>query len=324
MMWYFVAFIFLLSCILLSWLSSRLIKSLVQVAKYLQWREFIIAFFVMAFAASLPNLFVDFNAALQHKPELAFGDIIGGNLLDLTLVLAIAVFFSKKGLEAKSDMVQTSAMFTSIIAVLPLMLIWDGKLSRIDGIILILAFCLYAWWLFSKKERFKKHYAANSQNYVKDFKGFLANIVKVIVLLALLLAASEAVIQSAQFFSESLGISLALVGILIVGLGNVFPEMYFSIISARQDENWMVLGDLMGSVIICATLVLGIVALVLPFEIKDFSPFLTARIFLILAVLFSLLFIKTGKKITKKEGLFLLFMYVIFLLVEILLKNGLF
>ncbi len=286
----------------------------------MRWREFIIAFFVMAFAVSLPDLFVDVNAAIQHKPELAFGDVIGGNLVDLTLVLAIAVFFSKKGLSAESDMVQKSAIFASAIAVLPLLLIFDGRLDRIDGVILILAFFLYSWWIFSKKERFKKYYRNNTQNPIGSFKIFLISLAKIVVLLLLLLASSQAVIASAQFFSDKLGISLALVGILIVGLGNCFPETYFSIISARKNENWMVLGDLMGSVMICATLVLGLIALVAPFEIKDLAPFLTARIFLVVAALLSLLFIRTNKKLTKKEGLILLLIYIAFLLVEIFIK----
>ncbi|MEK7658600.1 MAG: hypothetical protein AAB352_01925 [Patescibacteria group bacterium] len=322
MAWYFVVFIFLFSCFILSWLSSRLVKSLVDIAKYLHWREFIIAFFVMAFAASLPNLFVDLNAALQGMPQLAFGDILGGNLVDLTLVLAIAVFFSKKGLSAKSDMVQKSAIFTTVIAVLPLLLIFDSKLDRIDGVILILAFGFYSFWLFSKEERFKKTYSGKQSSPIRGFKSFLKNLLEIVILLVLLLLSSFAVVESAQYFSANLGISLSLVGILIVGLGNCFPETYFSIISARKEENWLVLGDLMGSVIVCATLVLGIIAIVAPFEIKDFSPFLIARIFLIIAAVFSLLFIKSDKKITKKEGLFLLFIYIVFLLTEIFLKTN--
>ena len=322
MAWYVVIFIFTASCLLLAWLSSRLINSLVMVAKYLRWREFIIAFFVMALAASLPNLFVDLNAVLQHKPELAFGDIIGGNLVDLTLVLGIAVFFSRKGISTESTMVQRSAVFTAAIAVLPLFLIFDGKVDRLDGIILLFAFSFYTWWLFAEKQRFKKvyHHTKENKNPVGDFKVFLYYLVKIGILLILLLAASQSVVWAAQFFSDRLNISLGLVGILIVGLGNCFPEIYFSIISAKKEENWMVLGDLMGSVIICATLVLGIIALIAPFEIRDFSLFLSARTFLIIAAAFSLLFIWTGKKITKREGFFLLLIYIVFLLVEVFIQ----
>jgi cation:H+ antiporter len=118
-----------------------------------------------------------------------------------------------------------------------------------------------------------------------------------------------------------LGISLSLVGILIVGLGNCFPEAYFSIISAKRGENWMILGDLMGSVIVCATLVLGIIALISPFTINDLSPFLITRIFTIVASLIFIVFIRTGRKITKMEGLIFLSIYVLFLLVEIFLPG---
>ncbi len=320
MEWYFIVILFIFSCGMLSWLSSRLVKSLVSVAKYLGWREFIIAFFVVAMAASLPDLFISVNAVLQNKPMLALGSIIGGNLVDLTLVLAIAIFFSKKGLSAESDMVQTSAIFTAIIAVLPLLLILDSQLDRIDGIILIAVFFLYSGWLFSKSERFKKSYQTEKDDTTMSFKGFLINLAKVVVLLGLLLVASQAVIISAEFFSNQLGISLILVGILIVGLGNALPDMYFSIISARRDENWLVLGNIMGSVIICATLVLGIIALIAPFQIDDFTPFATARIVLILAAILSLIFIKTGRKITKKEGLILLFLYIAFLVIEVFMR----
>ncbi len=315
--------VFIASIFVLSWLSSHLVKTLVDIAKYLHWREFIIAFFVMAFAASLPNLFVDLNAVLHGLPEIAFGDIIGGNLVDLTLVTAIAVFFTKKSLPADSKMVQGSALFTILIAILPLLMILDGNLSRTDGLILIFSFFVYGYWLFSKEERFKKFYKKDKNETVKPAKGrfnFLLNLGKMVLLLALLLLASFGVINSAQFFSDKFGISLSLVGILIVGLGNSFPEAYFSIVSAKKGEGWMVLGDLMGSVIICATLVLGIIALIAPFEIKDFSPFVVARAFTIIAALFFFVIIKTGQKITKKEGLLLLSIYIVFLLTAIFIK----
>ena len=132
--------------------------------------------------------------------------------------------------------------------------------------------------------------------------------------------AAQAVVWSAQYFALQLGVSLSLVGILIVGLGNAIPDTYFSVISARREKNWLVLGNLMGSVIVCATLVLGVLALVSPFHINDFSPFLNARIFLIIAALLSLLFIRTGKEITRREAMMLLFVYITFLMVEVFLK----
>ncbi len=316
MFFYIIAF--LTSIFILAWLSSRLIKTLVNLAKYLGWREFIVAFFVMAVAGSLPNLFVDIGAALRGFPQLAFGDILGGNLVDLTLVMALAIFMSKGSITAKSKMVQQSAMFTAAISIMPLFLILDGKLGRIDGAILVCAFFIYAFWIFSKEGRFKKIYNKNKrQQPIKGFSNFFKDIIKIIIFLIVLLIASQVIINFAQYVSIKLGISIALVGLLVVGLGNCFPEAYFSIVSARRRESWMILGDLMGSVISCATLVLGIVAIITPFAINDFSPFLIARIFLIVALALFLIVIRTEKKITKKEAMILLFVYITFLLVEI-------
>jgi len=312
---YLVAF--LVSIFVLAWLSSHLIKTLISLAKYLGWREFIIAFFVMAVVGSLPNLLVGIGSALRGIPQLSFGEILGGNLVDLTLVLALAILMSKGSIPAESRMVQQSAMFTAGIVVLPLLLILDGKLGRIDGLVLIAAFFVYAFWLFSKEDRFKKIYEEEKVAPIKGFTTFLKDLLKIIIFLIILLVASQVIINSAQYFSERLGISLAMVGLLIIGLGNCFPEAYFSIISARKGEGYMILGDLMGSVISCATLVLGIVALISPFIINDFSPFLIARIFLIIALAIFLIAIRTGKKITKKEALILLFVYLTFLLVEV-------
>ncbi|MSU54743.1 MAG: hypothetical protein EXS48_02865, partial [Candidatus Staskawiczbacteria bacterium] len=182
------------------------------------------------------------------------------------------------------------------------------------------SFFLYSWWIFSEREHFKTRYSSQHATASVGFFGFLKSLLGILVLLALLLGASFAVVGSAQFFADKLGISLALVGILILGMGNAFPEGYFAIVSARKEKNWLVLGDLMGSVIVCTTLVLGLIAFFLPFEIKDFDQFVTARIFLIISAVFALFFIRSGKKITKKEGLVLLLIYVVFLLAEIFMR----
>ncbi len=318
MNWFYIL-IFLGSCGLL-FLSGRwLVEALMRIARFLGWREFVVAFFVMAFAGSVPNLFVGISSALHKIPQLSFGDIIGGNLIDLTLAVALAALIAK-GLSAESKMVQTSSIFTIVVAIQPLLLILDGTLGRVDAIILILTFFVYIFWLFSKKERFTKTYEEDQTPIVKKFKVFIKDLGKVILGISLLLLAAEGMVRSASFFAESLNLSIALIGILIVGLGNALPEIYFAIASARKGRTWMILGNLMGSIIVPATLVLGIVALICPIKVPDFSPFAIGRFFLIISAIFFLFFVRTGRKITKKEALFLLGIYITFVLVEILTK----
>ena len=82
----------------------------------------------------------------------------------------------------------------------------------------------------------------------------------------------------------------------------------------------MILGDLMGTIVAPATLVLGIVALINPIYISDFSPFGIARIFLLIAIVFFFFFIKNDSQITKKEAIFLLFVYIAFILTEVFVR----
>jgi len=320
MLWFYI-FIFIISCIILYFSSEWVVKGLMRTARFLGWREFVVAFFVMAFTASLPNFFVGITSAFLGIPQLSFGDVVGNNLVTLTLAVALAILFAKgREIPAESRTIQTTSIFTIVAAVLPLLLILDGNLSRIDGTLLITLFIFYIFWLFSKQERFTKIYDKQKISIVKEFKIFIKDLGKIILGIILLLLAAQGIIASAQFFAQSFTISIILIGILITGLGNALPEVYFAIASARRGETWMILGSLMGSVIILATLVLGIVALIHPIVITDFSPLVIAKFFLIISALFFFFFVRTNRKITKKEALFLLGIYLTFVLVEILTK----
>ncbi|PIW90270.1 MAG: hypothetical protein COZ92_01170, partial [Candidatus Nealsonbacteria bacterium CG_4_8_14_3_um_filter_40_11] len=101
--------IFIISIVLIYFSGEWIVKGLMRMARFLGWKEFVVAFFVMAFAASLPNLFVGISSALQKIPQLSFGDIAGNNLVALTVAVALAAFFSKGGLPAESRTIQTTS-----------------------------------------------------------------------------------------------------------------------------------------------------------------------------------------------------------------------
>jgi cation:H+ antiporter len=312
--------IFIFSCALLLLMGKWVVDSLMGLAHFLKLKEFVVAFFVMAFASCIPNFFVDISSAIRGIPQLALGDIIGGNVVDLTIAVGLAALISRKGITTNSRVVQSSMIFTFIIAILPLLLILDGTLGRVDGIILIFVFFVYIYWLFSKKERFCKTY--QEEKTKKGLGVFIKDLIKLSVGIVVILFAAQGIIKSSIAFSDIFNISLPLVGILIVGLGNALPEVYFSLISVKKGQDWLILGDIMGAVIIPATLILGIVALISPIEVSGFpfSSFAVARFFMIASAMFFLLFVKTDKKITQKEGLFLLFLYIAFLICEIFFK----
>ncbi|MFC1595201.1 sodium:calcium antiporter [Patescibacteria group bacterium] len=312
-------FIFLASILLIHFASNKLITGLVRISKFLEWKEFVVAFFVVALAGALPNLFVGLFSAFGGIPELSFGDVVGGNVVDLTLAVALATFFAGTGISAHSKTVQTTSIFTMASAILPVILILDGTLSRPDAVVLIAAFFLYALWLFSKQEHFKKVYNHSNVPIYQGFRVFMRDLGKIIFSLVLFVVAAGGIVWSASNIAIAMHIPLAIIGIFIVGLGNSFPEIYFAVASARRGETWMILGNLMGSIITPATLVLGIVALIHPIEITNFSPFAIGRFFLFLAAIFFFLFVRTDKTVSRKEGVFLLCLYIAFIIAEVVI-----
>ncbi|MGC8981419.1 MAG: sodium:calcium antiporter [Minisyncoccia bacterium] len=315
----FYILLFIVSAIFLHYSSKLLVESLIKVSRVLSLREFVVAFFVMAFSASLPNLFLGISSALSKIPELSFGDIIGGNVVDLTLVIGLVTLFIKNGIPAESRTVQKTSLFTLISAILPLILVSDGEISRIDGIILILLFFSYIYWLFSKKERFTRPYNGLEIQDSKKIQIFFKNSSFAILGIIISLLSAHGIVISVKYFSDISKVSVGLIGLFIVGLVNCIPETYYAITSAKKGETWMILGDMMGAVIIVATLVLGIVALICPIKIYDFSPYILARIFLIISAIFFYLFLRTDRKLTNKEAIFLLSLYIIFILLESLI-----
>ena len=317
---YFI--IFVTSCFLFYLAGKLVVDGLIRITKFLKFKEFVVAFFIMAVAGSLPNLIVGLSAAFRGIPQLSFGDVTGNNLVDLTLLVVITCLFAKKGISAESRTVRTSSFFVMVSALLPMILTLDGTLSRIDGILLIFLFVYYSFWLFSKKERFNKPPDDYNPPPIKAFGFFIIDLLKIIFGLVIFIIAAQGIVISAQVFAKSFNMSLILIGILITGLGSALPEMYFNAVSARRDQTWMVLGDLMGAVIIPSTLVLGIVAVICPIHIFDFSSLALARLFIIVSALLFPIFVRSGKKISKKEALILLFIYILFLISEILLKDS--
>lgn len=306
---------FVVSCLVLVRAGTWVVGSLSRIAQFLGWREFTVAFILMAFASSVPELFVGITSALHFSPELSFGNVVGSNIVNLTLAVAIGVLIAGS-LKAEAAVIRRSSAYTAIIGMLPVILILDRSLSRVDGLILLLALVFYFHRFALHEERFTKVFKNKFNRDWTGFKLFLKDVGKFFGGLALLLLAAEGIVLSASFFATAAGISLVIIGALIVALGTNLPEIVFGIKAVTMGHKEMVLGNLMGSVVVNSTLVLGLTALICPLEIPNFSPYLAGILFTVATVTFFGVFSRTGREITKKEGLVLLGIYAAFVLVE--------
>lgn len=273
----------------------------------------------MAFCTSLPELLVGLNAAFHKIPQLSFGNIIGANILNLSLGLGLVAFLAG-GLKVKRRVAQQDSFLAVAIGILPLILILNKQLGRIDGIILILVFIFYVRRLWHQENKNKKILSVKAQIAGKDFKSFLKHGVIFFLSALLLILSAELVVRSGQFFVSAFNLAPIVVGALILALGTSLPETIFGIRSARMNHKAMAIGNQLGSVIINSTLILGLVALVHPIQIVNFSPYFIGIIFTLIVALFFTNFIKSRSTISIKEAGVLILIYLVFVLFEIFYK----
>ena len=279
--------------------------------------KFTISFFVMAIAASLPNLFIGITSAIQGIPELSLGDILGSNIIDLTLGISLAILFTRGNiLSTQKKLIQTSAIFTLAAAVLPLFLIHDGLLDSGDGVVLIAFFLIYIYWLISKRKHHPEtHPPEEDAKVISTIKFTLVDMAKILVGVALLFFAAQGVVWSVIQMAQLAQLPIIFIGMVLVGLASSLPEIYFAVVSARRGETDMILGNLMGSVIIPTSVVLGIVAIIHPISVTNIPLIDISRIFIVAIAVLFYFFARSQKQITKKESWILLALYLIFVLV---------
>lgn len=316
----FYIFIFLISCLILARSSAWIVQSLIKIARFLRWKEFIVASLLMAFVTSLPELFVGISSALHKQPLLSFGNIIGSNIVVLTLIIGMGAIMGGE-LRFKSKILQKASIYAPLIASLPLLLMLDKKISRIDGCILLIVSFFYFYWLLYQKKRFTKAFPGKSKNKNLRLLPFLKNLGIFITGICLLLLSAEGIVWSVLNLGKEFNLPVLIMGLFLIAIGTSIPEMAFSAKSIAIGHKQMVLGDAMGSIVINSSLVLGVTALITPFEISNFSPYLAGILFTIITSLFFTIFAKTGREITKKEALFLLLTYIAFLISEIFLSK---
>ena len=303
---------FLIICVFLGVSGNLVVKSLTQIAKHYQMREFVLGFLLVAISTSIPELFVGIFSALEKIPAISFGDVIGANIVDLTIVIGAAALLGKR-VKVEKEINRRDIFYTTLIAFLPILLFLDQQLSRIDGMILLFVFSLYVIRLIFQRKHFKM-----LKDGITRMQIFKQVVIFIISLVILLLSARFIVTFASQIAIE-LVLPQILVGLVIVGIGTTLPELSFETNSVRKGFSGMALGDLLGSVVINSSLVLGLTALIYPIK-ADFLPFLVGALFLMLILGIFAVFAKTGRRITRKEGIILLMFYVLFVIISVLTR----
>lgn len=306
--------IFIASCLALIFSGGMLVRSLAKLAGFLKISEYVIAFILMAASTSIPELFVGISSALAGNPALALGNVIGSNIADLALVAGIVILLGR-GIKVQHKRISKDAYWMVALAMLPIALMTVGQaLSRLDGAILLGALAFYVIMLL-RNDKYKTEFKEKTSRW-----GVLGYFLLFLISLPVLFFSSKYVVESGLALSFDLSLPAIFVGLFFLAIGTSLPELVFQSRAVLKGSKEMAMGDLIGSVIANSTLVLGVTAIIMPITANIFL-FMTSSFFMILLCFMFAVFLERGDGLSWKEGLILLFMYILFLMVELNLQG---
>ncbi|MFD2585907.1 calcium/sodium antiporter [Croceitalea marina] len=289
--------------------GNWLLKSAVALSLKLDIPKIVIGMTVVSFATSAPELIVSIKAALDGFPDLALGNVVGSNIANLGLVLAITILLSS--IEVRKSFYTTDWPVMIVASLLFVGFIYfDGRLERYEGIIM-LAF-LFAFLIYIL--RFQK--IAVVDELPEDDKPL--PLYKTVLFLGLggvaLWGGSEFLIDGAVGLASKFGVSDRIIGVTVVSVGTSIPELAASIIAIIKKEKAISLGNLIGSNIFNLLAVLGITSIITPINVVD-EGLLTNDIFWMLGISFLILplvLLPKSLRLGWRDGLILIAVYITF------------
>lgn len=301
--------IFIIGCFVLVKSAEYAVKASAHIARFLRLTEFTTSFLLVAFVSSLPEGFISVISAIRGDPGIGMGTLLGGNIADLTLILGL-VALAGHPLRIKSPIIQKDLYF-AILMLLPIILGLNGILSRLDGAIMLSAGIIYMLILLKERAYFHKPFEMRD-HWLKHFAIFAVSV-------AFMLLSAHFIVQSTHSLAVGLEIPSLLIGLVLVALGTTLPEFTFSLQSVRKGHGDLAIGNLLGTVVVDACILMGITALITPIAVNVFILSIIG-VFTLFAVVFALIFMRTDNMLSKNEALALVMFYVAFIVVQILIR----
>src|SRR4030042_609038 len=310
--------VFVIACYALVRSGAVLVKILTRLSGYFKWTEFVLAFVLMTFATTLPELFVGITSGIKGFSIVSLGNVIGSNLVNLSFILGLVAVVGR-GLKVESKIAKRDSWIIFVIASLPLLLLFDKKISRAEGFLLLILFGWYIYHILKQKDAFT-HRVHHIRHDITGLEKLLKVFIYFIISALVLIFSSWVLVEMAKLIAEDLYIPLSLISLILVAFGTSLPELIFGMRAAIAKHEGLSLGNIIGSVVINSTFILGLTAIISPIQVENTKVIYIGGGFMMVAILLANLFIATKNKISWKEGFFLMSFYLAFLIAEFLLK----
>jgi len=283
------------------------------IARLLRISPLVIGLTVVSFGTSAPEAAVSITAALRGYNDMAFGNIVGSNMMNSLLILGLAVVFLPMRVEESTIKREIPFMIFAGVILLVLYFV-TREITRPAGAFLLLLLAVFLFVLVRSSSK-------NPDTPPVEVPSAMAKSragVFLLVGLAGIVTGGHMVTESAEAIALTLGMSQMLVGLTIVAVGTSLPELVTSVVAAVKKESAIALGNIVGSNIFNILFVFGLASIIRPIRMVASSVYDLSLLLLISVVI--LVFAVTGRIFSRREGAFLLLLYLGYV-VYVVLRN---
>lgn len=305
-----IGFIILIKC------ADIFVDGASEIATHFHLSKLLIGLTIVAFGTSAPEFAVSCKSIISGSGDIVLGNVIGSNILNILLILGASALFHS--LNVKNNTVKKELPITILITTLLVVLLADNFFdknaenifTRGDGIAVLLFFAIFIYYLISQM----RHKVDNEEEREKEEKPkhkLPISIVLTILGIAGIIIGSNLVVDSSAFIARAMGVSEKMIALTIVALGTSLPELVTSITATRKGVYDIAIGNVVGSNIFNVGIVLGI-PVALFGGITNYSINAVDLIVMLLATILLFIFALTKRKVTMREGIIFLIIFVIY------------
>ena len=307
----FEVIIFLISGLLALFIGAEgLIRGSSALALKIGITPLVVGLTVVAFGTSTPELVVSLKAALLGNSSITLGNVVGSNIAKIALILGTAALI--RPLDVHANVVRKEIPIMIAFTILLILLLIDGEVGFIDGIIFVISIVAYTIVniILARKEK-----NAEVENEFKDGLKTKINvpvsIIMIVAGLGLLILGANLFVNGAIAVAKFIGVSDAIIGLTVVAIGTSLPELITAAVASYKKESDIAVGNVVGSNIFNILGILGITALITSINTDELN-FVDFGVMLFAAIIL-LPLSKTGFKISRLEGAFLVVGYIIYI-----------
>ncbi len=292
--------------------AEWLVRASARLATSLGVSPIVLGLTVVSMGTSAPELVVSLVSAVGGNADLAIGNVMGSNLANIGLVLGISAIVKPLNVSGRVVTREVPVMLIITAAVLPV--IWDLRISRLEGLALLVVLCAYLWFVFRTAKDEDEEVLGEYAKFAKEAVGLTpwaaARDLGLIAMgIAGLVLGAFAIRESAVALAEAMGISELVIGLTLVSIGTSLPELATSIVATLRNEADIAVGNIIGSNVFNIAAILGITATVSPLPVSPEVLSLEFPAVVIMSVLLVPI-VRANLTIRRAEGIVLLGTYL--------------